>query len=68
HCVYYACNMQGSASIIEDARQAPYLCPVDLAKLEIATGMSGEERNKALIKFCDKYGDVHMFMALAAWL
>ncbi|CAD6439767.1 a0636acf-136d-4261-b13d-06c584d5e938 [Sclerotinia trifoliorum] len=32
HCVYYACSMQGSASIIEDARQPPYLCPVDLQK------------------------------------
>jgi len=32
HCVYYACSMQGSASIIEDARQPPYLCPVDLVK------------------------------------
>ncbi|KAG5644538.1 hypothetical protein DXG03_008192 [Asterophora parasitica] len=33
HCVYYACSMQGSASLVEDARQPPYLCPVDLAKL-----------------------------------
>jgi archaemetzincin len=33
HCVYYACNMQGTASMAEDVRQPPYLCPVDLAKL-----------------------------------
>lgn len=36
HCVYHAYNMQGSASITEDARQAPYLCPIDSAKAEIA--------------------------------
>ncbi|PLN86841.1 hypothetical protein BDW42DRAFT_182238 [Aspergillus taichungensis] len=27
HCVYYACVMQGSASLAEDARQPAYLCP-----------------------------------------
>ncbi|APA08035.1 hypothetical protein sscle_03g028050 [Sclerotinia sclerotiorum 1980 UF-70] len=38
HCIYYACSMQGSGSIIEDARQPPYLCPVDLKKVVTATG------------------------------
>ncbi|KAG6995714.1 hypothetical protein G7Y79_00042g078190 [Physcia stellaris] len=38
HCVYYACVMQSTASLAEDARQPPYLCPVDLAKLLRATG------------------------------
>ncbi|OCK81160.1 hypothetical protein K432DRAFT_442577 [Lepidopterella palustris CBS 459.81] len=68
HCVYYACNMQGSASIVEDARQAPYLCPVDSAKVEKATGASAEERNRALVRFCDDHKDVHLFAALGAWL
>ncbi|KAJ1558751.1 Archaemetzincin-1 [Cladochytrium tenue] len=38
HCVYYACSMQGTASIAEDLRQPPYLCPVCLAKLVYAVG------------------------------
>ncbi|KAH7304423.1 hypothetical protein B0I35DRAFT_363364 [Stachybotrys elegans] len=33
HCVYYACVMQGVATISEDARQPPYLCAVCLSKL-----------------------------------
>lgn len=43
HCVYYACIMQGSASVAEDARQPPYLCPVCEAKVVRATsgGSSG---------------------------
>ncbi|KAL9098292.1 MAG: hypothetical protein Q9163_006025 [Psora crenata] len=38
HCVYYACVMQGTASMAEDGRQPPYLCPVDLAKIRRAIG------------------------------
>jgi archaemetzincin len=37
HCIYYACAMQGSATICEDARQPPYLCPVCEAKVLSAT-------------------------------
>ena len=37
HCVYYSCAMQGSASVVEDARQPPYLCPVDLGKISRAS-------------------------------
>lgn len=33
HCVYYACSMQGTASMLEDSRQPPYLCPVCENKL-----------------------------------
>lgn len=33
HCVYYACAMQGTSSLIEDSRQPPYLCPVCENKL-----------------------------------
>ncbi|KAF2875753.1 hypothetical protein BDV95DRAFT_444361, partial [Massariosphaeria phaeospora] len=28
HCVYYACNMQGTGGMKEDVRQPPYWCPV----------------------------------------
>ncbi|KAF8866931.1 hypothetical protein BDZ45DRAFT_719937 [Acephala macrosclerotiorum] len=48
HCVYYACSMQGSASIIEDARQPPYLCPVDLEKMLLATGADVRKRKEVL--------------------
>lgn len=34
HCVYFACTMQGCASLAEAVRQPPYLCPVCLEKLE----------------------------------
>jgi archaemetzincin len=33
HCAYYSCAMHSTASIAEDARQPPYLCPIDLAKV-----------------------------------
>jgi archaemetzincin len=48
HCVYYACIMQGSASLAEDARQPPDLCAVDLAKVLSATGVSAKTRYQAL--------------------
>ncbi|KAL3448286.1 hypothetical protein BJX65DRAFT_69212 [Aspergillus insuetus] len=70
HCVYYACIMQGSASLAEDTRQPPYLCPVDLAKVLAATGASVDERDKALLKFCEReeWRDESGFRAFAAWL
>lgn len=68
HCVYYACNMMGSGSIIEDARQPPYLCPVDLAKLLKATGADPKERYKAIIEFCEDHKDAHLFAAYGAWV
>lgn len=68
HCVYYACVMQGSASIIEDTRQPPYLCPVDLAKVLRSTGTDGKQRYQALLKFCDKHKDTHLFAAYGAWI
>ena len=33
HCMYKACMMQGTASVAEDMRQPPYLCPVCKAKV-----------------------------------
>ncbi|RFU31664.1 hypothetical protein B7463_g4675, partial [Scytalidium lignicola] len=68
HCVYYACVMQGSASIVEDARQPPYLCPVDLAKLLRSTGASSVQRYQDLMCFCDKHKDTPMFAAFGAWI
>ncbi|KAL3493286.1 hypothetical protein BJX62DRAFT_235363 [Aspergillus germanicus] len=70
HCVYYACIMQGSASLAEDTRQPPYLCPVDLAKVLAATGASVAERDKALLKFCEREESrgEQGFRAFAAWM
>jgi archaemetzincin len=68
HCVYYACSMQGTASIIEDSRQPPYLCPIDLAKVLRATGADEKERYRALLAFCDKHSEAHLFVAFAAWI
>ena len=68
HCVYYACVMQGTASIVEDARQPPYLCPVDLAKVTQATGVDMEDRYSALAFFCaDREGGM-FFEPFDAWL
>ncbi|KAK0125580.1 hypothetical protein ONS96_009416 [Cadophora gregata f. sp. sojae] len=62
HCTYYACIMQGSAGLAEDASQPPYLCPVDEAKILRATAkgvvserrLEGwkEERLSVMKRFC----------------
>jgi len=68
HCVYYACSMQGSGSLAEDARQPPYLCPVDLAKVLQATGGDARGRYGELLAFCERHADGHLFSAFAAWI
>ena len=68
HCVYYACCMQGSASLAEDARQPPYLCPVDLAKVVDATSADVGKRYERLLGFCNKRREGQMFAAFGAWL
>lgn len=68
HCSYFACIMQGTASLAEDSRQPPYLCPVDLVKVLRATGASEGERYGELVKVCDKWRGDRMFDAFAAWL
>ena len=68
HCVYYACVMQGTASLGEDVRQPPYLCPVDLAKVLRATGANEKERYEAILEFCRGRPDTPMFAALGAWV
>ena len=40
HCTYYACNMQGTAGMLEDLRQPPYLCPV--CEVKVGTAIAGE--------------------------
>lgn len=62
--------MQGSASVCEDARQPPYLCPVDLAKVVSVTSTSAELRYRALLEFCER-GDSKkslFFASFAAWI
>lgn len=68
HCVYYSCAMQGTASVLEDARQPPYLCPIDLAKVLRATGADEKERYRSLLAFCEKNNEAHLFAAYAAWI
>ncbi|KAH9484637.1 Archaemetzincin-2 [Psilocybe cubensis] len=68
HCVYYACIMQGSGTVIEDVRQPPYLCPVDLSKLLKACGTTEEAQLEALLVFCERFPKVQLFMAFAAWI
>lgn len=69
HCGYYACIMQGSATIREDHRQPMYLCPIDLRKVLHATGATEVEHLKALSEFIatDKVRGVELFVAMGAW-
>lgn len=71
--------MQASASIAEDIRQPPYLCPVDLRKVLVATGLDKleglegreVERYKRLLEFCEGeewVNEWEMFVAYAAWI
>ena len=55
HCVYRACLMNGTGHLKEDFAAPPYLCPVDLAKLQVALGAqcSLVPRYKALLAFCE---------------
>jgi len=69
HCVYYACIMQGTASMAEDVRQPPYLCPVDLAKIQRAIELTDKdvmERYKALQNFCGQSGSG--FAGFEGWI
>ncbi|KAJ4289368.1 hypothetical protein N0V88_007120 [Collariella sp. IMI 366227] len=81
HCIYYACYMQGTASIVEDVRQPLYPCLVCEAKLLHAIrelkGDEGEkfepvqwqiERHTALAEFCKPWEDVAEFAGYRCWL
>ncbi|KAK4237707.1 hypothetical protein C8A03DRAFT_44471 [Achaetomium macrosporum] len=80
HCAYYACAMQGTASVREDLRQPPYLCPVCLAKLAravrdvyplfVEAGWM-VERYRKLQGFCELWEGRRgggMFAAFRCWL
>lgn len=68
HCVYFACLMQGTANVGEDARQPPFLCPVDLAKYTTASGAGIQRRYQALLAYCLSKPEIHLFAAFAAWI
>jgi archaemetzincin len=84
HCVYYACNLQGTAGIKEDVRQPPYLCPVCEAKISYAIAverLKGDEEERKiwvrercsrLREFCDRLESqgkgTAMWSGLDAWL
>ncbi|KIW48045.1 uncharacterized protein PV06_00674 [Exophiala oligosperma] len=48
HCKYKACVMQGAASVAEDMRQPPYLCPVCDRKVAwaITRGATGGQEDR----------------------
>jgi archaemetzincin len=61
HCVYFACVMQSTASVAEDVRQPPYLCPICEEKIWWAVGIemgggvwAGEEE---FVPSVEKKGD-----------
>ncbi|XPS81334.1 hypothetical protein M3J07_013298 [Ascochyta lentis] len=84
HCVFHACNLQGTAGMKEDVRQPPYLCPVCESKLSHAVVVErlrgGEEERKMWVKercgslreFCQRLEEdgkgTAMWSGLDAWL
>lgn len=78
HCVYYACAMQGTASVVEDLRQPPYLCPVCVKKLSRAvdecSGKVFQEQEyfqqavKKMMAFCARWKHAGVWAAYEAWL
>jgi len=80
HCVYYACNMQGTAGMKEDGRQPPYLCPVCLGKVSYAIAcelqQGNEEKRQAYVRkrydslreFCEKWQETALFAGYGAWV
>lgn len=68
HCMYHACMMQSTASVAEDIRQPPYLCPIDLIKVLHATGADVLVRYRTLLAFCEQRPNGAMFSAFAGWL
>ncbi|KAI1741486.1 hypothetical protein F4680DRAFT_457984 [Xylaria scruposa] len=80
HCIYYACNLQGTSGMAEDVRQPPYLCPVCLEKVAYAIAcelqardQAGKEeyikdRYRAIAEFCETWKHVDLFAAYGAWI
>ncbi|OAF98670.1 uncharacterized protein CC84DRAFT_1170025 [Paraphaeosphaeria sporulosa] len=63
HCFYYACIMQSTASLLEDIRQSPFLCPVCDSKVShtVAVELQGgtEEDKKRWVR--DRYSALKSF-------
>ncbi|KAJ8122322.1 hypothetical protein ONZ43_g1451 [Nemania bipapillata] len=80
HCVYYACNMQGTSGMVEDVRQPPYLCPVCLEKVahaiacelqmrdQIGKDEYIKERYRAIATFCESWKSIELFAGYGAWI
>lgn len=78
HCVYYACVMQGTASVLEDLRQPPYLCPICVKKIsqavEECSGKVVQEQEypqeavKEMVVFCARWKHVGVWAGYEAWL
>lgn len=72
HCVFYACIMQGTASMAEDVRQPPYMCPIDEAKVRaiITTRGRGDgsRRDESISEFCRSQKTGSAFDVYRYWL
>ncbi|CAI6333554.1 unnamed protein product [Periconia digitata] len=77
HCVYFACNMMGTAGMEEDFRCPPYFCPVCQVKLGYAVGEGTldqreyeKRRLEGLRGFCKGNGreKALMWRALGGWV
>lgn len=55
HCVEYSCNMQGVNSVPEHDAHPMHLCPVDLQKVLLNTGMDRRERYRKLLGLYEKW-------------
>jgi archaemetzincin len=56
HCVRYACNVNGSNSVLEMDREPMHLCPECLEKARWNTGFDVKDRYGKLAAFYDKAG------------
>ena len=74
-CSYYACTMQDSKSVADEACRPPYFCPVDLAKLYYGIRPALQVPFEALpfLQHCqedpddkDEYGRMR-YLALLEW-
>ncbi|MHC4547261.1 MAG: archaemetzincin [Planctomycetota bacterium] len=63
HCIYYACNMNGSNSLPESDRRPLRLCPVCLKKLQWNRAFDVLDRYEKLRAFFRRHG----FAPEAAW-
>jgi len=56
HCIFYACQMNGTATLAEQDRTPVHLCPVCHAKLQKAIGFDPHARFAALASYYDRIG------------